>query len=93
MIDFATPRRKVNAASKNKRVLFERLRFGRMNWPGAARREKKSFGSSFRIVAQRQVRNPYTPSRSYGFWDRAFAAPRNDDRRLLAARFLTRIFN
>jgi hypothetical protein len=43
MIDFATPLRIVNAANKNKRVLFERRCFGRMKSPEAGCVRKECF--------------------------------------------------
>jgi hypothetical protein len=46
MIDFAIARRIVNAANKNKRVLFERRCFGRMKSLRAGRARKECFSSS-----------------------------------------------
>jgi hypothetical protein len=43
MIDFATPPRIVNAANKNKRVLFERRRLKRMNSLLAGQSEERTF--------------------------------------------------
>jgi hypothetical protein len=42
-IDLAIARYKVNAANKNKRVLFDRRSFERMNWLRAARTGKECF--------------------------------------------------
>jgi hypothetical protein len=43
MMDFATPRRIVNAANKNKRVLVERISFWRMNSLHAGQGEERTF--------------------------------------------------
>jgi hypothetical protein len=53
MIDFATPLRIVNAANKNKRVLFERRCFGRMKSPRAGRARKNVLARRCRHAARR----------------------------------------
>jgi len=43
MVDFAAARPRVNATNKNKRILIEPRRFGRMNSSGAGRAMKQCF--------------------------------------------------
>ena len=47
--------------------------------PRAGRGERIFALSSFRIAAERRVRNPYPLRRAYGFRAPRFARPRNDD--------------
>jgi hypothetical protein len=59
MIDVITAWRKVNAANKNKRVLFESLARRRMNLSNAALRMKECFRpQSAEIPLRRNLRQP-----------------------------------
>jgi hypothetical protein len=49
IVDFATARRIVNAANKNKRILVEWRCFGRMKSPAVGRARKECFSSSLRV--------------------------------------------